>query len=94
MRRKCKWCGKVKAVAYHNTVTGDFFCSCDCMRKANSLRFLANMACERCGNPIRMNGVVQRRHANSDLFYCSEKCALEDIGIVQDADVEGNTDGS
>lgn len=88
MRRKCKWCGKVKGVAYHDAVEGSFFCSRECMRKTNRMIFLADIACARCGTPIRMDGVVQRRYTNSDLFYCSEKCALEDIGIIQDTDRE------
>ncbi len=85
MRRKCRWCGKVKAVEYHDVADGGFFCSRECMRKANRMIFLADIACARCGTPIRMDGVVQRRYANSDLFYCSEKCAMIDLGINQDA---------
>lgn len=86
MRRKCRWCSKVRTVAFHDVVTGDFFCSRECVRKAERMTFLADIACARCETPIRMNGVVRRRYANSDLFYCSEKCALEDLGIIQEED--------
>lgn len=85
MRRKCKWCKKVKAVSYHDAVTGDSFCSRDCMWKAEHLRFIADIECARCGNPVRMNAVVQRRYTNSDVFYCCEKFAMEDLGIIRDA---------
>lgn len=88
MRRKCKWCERVKTVAYHDAVTGDFFCSRDCMWKAKHLLFLVDATCARCGAPIRMNGVVQRRHTDSDLFYCCEKCALEDLGVIQEEDAK------
>lgn len=88
MRRKCKWCEKVKTVAYHNTVSGDFFCSRECMRKSTHLLSIANIACERCGNPIRMNAVARRLHTSADIYYCCEKCAMEDIGIVQDTEEE------
>ena len=83
MRRKCKWCEKVKTVTFH-TLSGEFFCSQDCVRKAFHLRFLADIVCP-CGTPIRMNGIVQRRYTDSDLLYCCEKCALEYLGIIQDA---------
>lgn len=89
MRRKCRkcyWCKKVKTVAFHDTASGEFFCSRDCFRKAFYLRFLAGIECTRCGNPIRMDGVVQRRYTSADVFYCSEKCAMEDLGIIQDTD--------
>lgn len=84
--RKCRWCGKVKAVKYHNVVDGSFFCSRECMMKANRITFLASDTCARCGTPIRLNGVVQRRHMSADAFYCCEKCAMDDLGIIQDAD--------
>lgn len=89
MRKKCKWCGKVKSITYHDSISGDFFCSRDCMRKATNLLFLVDIACARCGSPIRMNGVVQKQYTtNSCFFYCCEKCAMEDIGIVKDAEEE------
>lgn len=82
MRRKCYWCSKVKAVAFRDTISGEYFCSRDCMRKAFYLCFLAGITCARCGNEIRMDGVVQRRYTGR--FYCSEKCAMEDLGIIQE----------
>lgn len=86
MRRKCGWCKKVKAVICRDIVSGDFFCSMDCMRKKNHMLFISKIECARCGNQIRMNAVVQRRYTNSDIFYCSEKCAMDDLGIVQDVE--------
>lgn len=84
MRRKCYGCKKVKTVTFRDTAYGEFFCSRACMWKAFQLRFLADILCARCGAPVRMDGVVQSRYMRADALYCSEKCAMEDLGIIQE----------
>lgn len=90
MKRKCRWCQKVKTVKYRDSVNWYFFCSWECMAKACHINWLSHIACSRCNAPIRMNAIVVRRYNNSDTFYCCEKCMMEDLGIFE----EGKQDGT
>lgn len=90
MRRKCLWCQNVKKVKYRDAVKCNFFCSLECLKKAYHIQWIATIACARCGNAIRMNAVVVRRYnGNSDMFYCCEKCMMDDLGIFEEDKQDG-----